>query len=111
MLDSPRETDVPAADDYEVIRLSISWGVLSIAAFLALISLQLFGVSYLRLSYLRVFVATLALAFVGLALGLTGLRIGRGRRSARVGVFLNGVVLLCIFVLVPVVFSILRRLG
>jgi len=111
--EAPREPGAPAAEDedYEVLRISITWGGLSIAAFALVMGLQIFGVNSLQLSYLEVIAATFALSFAGLALGLVGMKIGRGRRSARLGVFLNGVVLFCIFVLVPLTWRVLRRLG
>lgn len=98
-------------DDYEVVRISISWGMLSIVAFAVILTLQMFGIRVLGLSLAQVVGATLVLSFVGFALGLVGVRFGRARGAAKLGAFLNGVVLLCIFILLPLTFAILRRIG
>lgn len=95
-------------DDYQVIRLKVSWGAVSIVAFTAILILQLFG-RWLRVSLPQVIFGTAALALAGLVLGLIGLRFGQSRGAARVGAFLNGSVL-GIFLLVPIVTGILRRL-
>ncbi len=108
---APR-TDPGASDfenDYQVISLSISWGMLSIAAFAVILTLQLFG-RVLGVSLAQVIGATLVLSIAGFALALIGLRFDRGRGAATVGAFLNGVVL-GIFLLVPVASQVLRRLG
>ena len=95
-------------DDYQVIRLSISWGALSILAFVAILVLQLFS-RHLGISLPQMIGATALLGLGGFAIGLVGLRFGRAPGAARVGVFLNGAVL-GIFLLVPIVSGILRRL-
>lgn len=100
----------PEGDDYEVIRVSISWGALSILAFIALMTLQVFGFRVFGLRLGQLTAATLALAFAGFVLGLIGTRLGRARRAAKVGLFLNGVVLFCVFVLMPLTFQVLRSL-
>ena len=97
-------------NDYQVINLSISWGMLSIVAFAVILTLQVFG-RVLGVTLAQMTLVTLSLAFVGFAVGLVGLRSGRGRGAARVGAFLNGTVLLCVFVILPVAYQILRRLG
>ena len=102
----PGRSDVD--DDYQVIRLRVSWGAVSIVAFAAILILQLFG-RWLRFSLPQVIFGTAGLALAGLVLGLVGLRFGRSRGAARAGAFLNGAVL-GIFVLVPIVTGILRRL-
>ncbi len=96
-------------DDYQVIRLRVSWGAVSIAAFIGILILQLFG-RWLRVSLPQVIGGTAALALTGLVLGLIGLKFSRSRGAARVGTFLNGAVL-GIFVLVPLLTGLLRRLG
>ena len=98
-------------DDYAVVRVSIGWGTLSILAFAIVLALQLFGRQVFGLRLIQVVGATLPLSFVGLALGLIGTRLGRGRKAAKLGAFLNGVVLFCVFVLLPVVFQVLKRLS
>jgi hypothetical protein len=95
--------------DYQVISLSISWGLVSVVAFIAVLALQLLG-RRLGLGVPRVFGGTLLLSLIGLLCGLIGLRFGRARGAARAGAFLNGVVLLCIAIILPFVFQILRRL-
>ncbi len=95
-------------DDYQVIRLRVSWGAVSILAFAAILTLQLFG-RLLKVSLQQVIFGTAALALAGLVLGLIGMRLGRSRAAARVGAFLNGAVL-GIFLLVPIVTGILRQL-
>ena len=97
-------------NDYQVIDLSISWGMLSVVAFAAVLALQLFG-RVLGVGLREVIFGTLALSIAGFILGLIGLKLGRSRGAARVGAFLNGVVLLVIFVILPVAFQVLRRLG
>ncbi|MEM7351793.1 MAG: hypothetical protein AAF657_13430 [Acidobacteriota bacterium] len=97
--------------DYEVIRLSISWGMLSLLAFASLLTVQLFGPRVFGMAFERAVALTLPLSLGGFVLGLVGLRYGDGPQIARLGVFLNGVVLLCIFVLLPATFFIMRRLG
>ncbi len=112
----PRTDPVPPAggtwntvdDDYQVIRLRVSWGAVSILAFAAILTLQLFG-HWLRVSLPQVILGTAALALAGLVLGLIGMKFGSGRGAARIGAFLNGAVL-GIFVLVPIVTGILRQL-
>lgn len=99
------------ADDYQVIRISISWGALSVVAFLLLMGLQIFGIRFFQLRLTQVTVATLTLSIAGFVLGLVGMRAKSGRRAARLGVFLHGTVLFCVFVLVPLTFQVLRRLG
>ena len=98
-------------DDYEVFRLSISWGMLSIMAFVVVLMLQMFDSGTFGLTSFQAVAATLPLSFLGFVLGVLGIRYGRGQRAARIGVFLNGVVLCCIFVLLPVTFQILRRFS
>ena len=105
MGDPSRKLD--GGGDYEVIRISISWGALSIALFVLLMALVIFG--DLRLA--QFVFATLSLSIAGSVVGLVGFRFGRSRRAARVGLFLNGVVLVCYFVLVPLIYQVLRRLG
>ncbi len=97
-------------NDYQVIRLRVSWGMLSVLAFAAVLTLQLFGRT-LGVSLAQATGGTLVLSVAGLALGLVGLRCGKSRGAARLGAFLNGVVLLCIFVILPATSMILRRLG
>ncbi len=97
-------------NDYQVIRLRVSWGALSVLAFAAVLTLQLFG-RVLGVSLREVIAGTMGLSVAGFALGLIGLRYGRSRGAARAGAFLNGVVLLCIFVILPATAMILRRLG
>ncbi len=96
-------------DDYQVIRFRIGWGTLSILSFAAILAIQLFG-RWLEISLVRSIIATALLAIGGLVLGLIGLKFGRARGAARVGVFLNGAVI-GILLLVPLVSGILRRLG
>ncbi len=95
-------------DDYQVIRLRVSWGAVSILAFAGILILQLFG-RWLQVSLRQVIFGTAALALAGLVLGLIGMKFGRGRAAARIGAFLNGAVL-GIFLLVPIVTGILRQL-
>ncbi len=97
-------------NDYQVIRLSVTWGSLSVVAFVAIVVLNL-GARWFGLGLFKIIGATMALSASGFVLGLIGLKLGNSRGAARVGAFLNGVVLLCIFVILPVVFMILRRLG
>ncbi len=97
-------------NDYQVINLSISWGLVSVLAFTAVLVLQLLG-GRLGVNVAEMFLGTLLLAAAGLLCGLIGLRFGRSRGAARVGAFLNGTVLLCVVVILPFVFQILRRLG
>jgi len=96
-------------NDYQVIRLSITWGATSVGIFVVVLGLQVFGRA-LGVSLAQVIGASFALAVAGLALGLIGLRFGRSRGAARAGAFLNGVVV-GIFVLAPVAAQILRWLG
>ncbi len=96
-------------NDYQVIPLSITWGSMSIVAFVIILILQLSG-RMLGLGLFQIIGATLGLSVAGFVLGLIGLKFGRSHGAAKVGAFLNGVVLLCIFVILPVVFQILRRL-
>ncbi len=98
-----------ADNDYQVIRLSISWGATSIIAFAGILIIQRFP-SALGISLPQMIGGTALLAITGLALGLIGLKFGRSRGAARIGTFLNGTVL-GLFVLVPIVSGILRRLG
>ncbi len=97
-------------DDYQVIRLSVNWGSTSIVAFAAVVILNMGG-RFLGLGLFQIIGATLALSIAGFLLGLIGLKFGRGRGAARVGVFLNGVVLLCNLVILLVAFLIMRRPG
>ncbi len=97
-------------DDYQVIRLRVSWGALSVVAFVSILSLQMFG-DRLGISLAQMIGGTLALSVAGFALGVIGLRFGRSRGAARAGLFLNGVVLACVFIILPVAHQILRRLG
>ncbi|MCP3956467.1 MAG: hypothetical protein GY719_01300 [bacterium] len=97
-------------EDYEVLRISISWGLLSILVFLIVITLQIYGWRTLGINIAQLALSTLGLSVLGLALGLIGLKFGRGRRAAKVGTFLNGVVLFCVFVLLPVSFYVSRLL-
>ncbi len=106
----PRTGPSDFDDDYQVVRLRISWGALSVAAFVVGMVLQLLGWR-LGVSLGQLTAATMALSVAGCALGLIGLRFGKSRGAARVGAFLNGVVLLCIFILLPAAYTILRRLG
>ncbi len=96
-------------DDYQVIRLQISWGACSVLAFAAILAIQLLG-RWLGISLVQSIVSAALLAIVGLILGLIGLKFGRARGAARVGVFLNAVVI-GMFLLLPLVSGILRRLG
>ena len=96
-------------NDYQVISLSISWGLVSVLAFAAVLALQLLGRRF-GVGVPQMFGGTLLLSVVGLICGLVGLRVGHARGAARVGAFLNGVVLLCITIILPFVFQILRRL-
>ncbi len=97
-------------EDYQVIRLKVSWGALSVIAFVTVLTLQLFGRT-LGVSLRDVIGATMALSVAGFVLGLIGLWFGKSRGAARAGAFLNGVVLLCIFVILPATYMILRWLG
>ena len=90
--------------------MSISWGALSIAAFMVIMTLQIFGFTVFGLRIAQITMATLGLSALGFSLGLIGMRLGRGRKAARLGAFLNGVVLFCVFVLLPVTFQVLRAL-
>ncbi len=103
-------TEIPAYEgedeDYEVIRVSISWGLLSILVFAAILTTQLFGLRVFGLRLSQVVAATLPLSVAGLILGGIGLKFGRARRAAKVGVFLNGVVLFCVFLLVLMTFRV-----
>ncbi len=96
--------------DYGVVRLRINLGILSIAAFALILVAHLFGMRVFRLSIAMVTGATLLLSVGGLVTGLLGMRFGRRRRTARLGVFLNGAVLFCFFVILPVTFWVLRWL-
>lgn len=100
-----------ANDDYEVVRLSIGWGALSILAFASMLIVQLGGSRVLGLSVAQATVLILPLSGVGFVLGTIGVKYGRDSRLARLGVFLNGIVLFCILVLLPLTTQILRRLG
>lgn len=97
-------------DDYEVIRVSISWGMLSILVFAVILTTQLFGLRVFGLRLSQV-VATLPLSVAGLVLGGIGFKFGRARRAAKIGLFLNGVVLFCVFVFVPLAFLARRWLS
>lgn len=96
-------------NDYQVIRLSISWGMFSIAAFVGVLTLQVFG-PQLGVNLIQVIGGTMALSMGGFAAGLIGLKFGNNRGGAKVGAFLNGVVLLCLFIILPA-FQVLSRLG
>ncbi|MEM7584139.1 MAG: hypothetical protein AAF560_12200 [Acidobacteriota bacterium] len=98
-------------DDYDVIQISLNWGFLSLLAFLTIVTFQMFGTDFLHLRLTHVIFSTLVLAPVGFVLGLIGLKFGRSPQIARVGVFLNGVVIFCVLVLLPLTFAILRRIG
>ncbi len=106
----PRTGPSDFDDDYQVVRLRISWGSLSVVAFIVILILQLFGRQF-GANLIEVNLGTMALSAAGFVLGLIGLKLGDSRGAARLGAFLNGVVLLCIFVILPVTFMILRRLG
>ncbi len=93
-------------DDYQVIRLRISWGFLSIIAFVGILALQ---IDTLGVSLPQMIGGTLVLAISGFVLGLIGLKFGRSRGAARAGVFLNGTVL-GLFVLVAVGSVLMRQL-
>ncbi len=96
--------------DYEVVGLRVGWGGTSVIAFVATLSLHVFS-GVLGISLRQAMVGTLVLPVAGLGLGLIGLRFGHSRRASRAGVFLNAVVLLCIFVILPATTTILRWLG
>jgi len=98
-------------DDYEVIRISISWGMLSILVFGVILTTQLFGWRVFGLRLSQVVAATLPLSVAGVILGGIGLKFGRARRAAKIGIFLNGVVLLCVFSLVLLTLKALRWLA
>lgn len=106
----PGSADRLEGGDYEVVRLSIGWGSVSILAFATILTLQMFGFRVFGLDLSQVVVATLPLALSGFACGLIGLRFGRGRGAAKVGTFLNGIVLLCIFVLLPLTYQVTKWL-
>ena len=108
-MDRPRHESAVSSfeNDYQVISLSISWGMVSITAFVAIVALQIFD---LGANLTQVVFATMGLAIGGFALGLIGLKFGRSRVAARTGAFLNGVVLLCIIVILPVTLMVLRWL-
>ena len=77
---------------------------------MAIMAIQFFGYTFFGLRLAQMALSTLGLSALGFTLGLIGMRFGRGRRAARLGAFLNGVVLFCVFVLLPLTFQILRAL-
>ncbi len=100
-------------NDYQVIRISLNWGALSISALAVTLTVNVAG-DNLGASFGQLVAATMGLSVIGLAFGLIGMKFGRHRGAARVGAFLNGVVVaifLAIAALLPVMFQILRRLG
>ena len=108
--DFPMEASGQVEDDYQVVRLSIGWGPVSILTFVAILILQIFGNRF-GASLGQVIFGTMAMAAAGLILGLIGLKFGHSRDAARAGAFLNGVVLLIIFIVLPVFYQIMRRLA
>ncbi len=98
-------------NDYQVIRFSLRWGSLSIFMFVATLAVNVVGDNF-GANVRQLVTATMGLSFVGLLLGLIGLKFGRGGRgAARAGVFLNGTVVGVFLIIMPVVYQILRRLG
>lgn len=85
--------------EYGAVRLPEAWHVLSLLCFAGALGAR-FLVTLLpdglRLPFYRALLPgmlTLALAGLGLVLGLLGLRVPAGRSTARVAVFLNATVL------------------
>ena len=88
-----------AEDDYEVIPLKVSWAALSILFFLlALPARDLLQLLPWRPQRPWIWplvppMVILGLSFLGLLSGLLGLKFSDRRGMARIGTFLNGVVL------------------
>jgi len=101
-------------DEYDVVALRLRWGGLSVAFFLAsllspyLLRLQPWRPEELWRWPLVKVLAVAATALVGLVAGLVGVRYSPARGLARTGVFLNGVVVACIFLVILGMFAILR---
>ena len=108
---SDASTRMGEEEDYEVFRLSIGWGMLSILVFVLILALQVFDTGIWGLSSGQAVAATLPLSVIGFVLGLLGVKYNRGQSSARIGVFLNGAALFCIFVLLPITSQVVRRLN
>ncbi len=98
----------PDVDDYDVVHVSLNWGILSLVAFLIVVTFQVFDLGFLNVSLVHVMRITMVLTPVGFILGLIGMKFGDGRQIAKIGAFLNGVVLFCILVLLPLTSTVLR---
>ncbi len=103
-----KRTDSEVSDfdsDYQVIRFSVSWGSLSIFAFILTLAVNIVG------NDLGLSAATMGLAVAGVVLGLIGMKVGRrGRGAARAGTFLNGAVVIIFLVVAIVMPELLKAL-
>jgi hypothetical protein len=88
----------PLGGEYGVIRIPDAWHVLSLLCFLAALGARFLialipteGHTFLYRPILTAFTVP-AVALVGVCFGLLGLRNPAGRSTARVALFLNGVV-------------------
>ncbi len=109
----PQDTpshDEPDDEDYAVVSVPLSWGTVSLACFALLLLIQLGGHRWLGLGLGVVALSTVPLSLSGLIAGAIGWKRGKSRKTARMGVFLNGIVLFCYFVVLPVTFFVLRWL-
>lgn len=98
-------------DDYQVIRLSLRFGSLSILMFVTTLAVHVVGDNFGANVGQMVF-ATFGFTGAGLVLGLLGLKFDRGGRgAARAGVFLNGSVVGIFLIILPAVYQILKRLS
>jgi hypothetical protein len=88
-----------AGDEYSVVRMPDAWHVLSLLFFLAALGARFLTALIPREvspMYWRPILTAFAipvLAAIGVLFGLLGLRHPEGRRTARIALFLNGVVL------------------
>jgi uncharacterized membrane protein YjjB (DUF3815 family) len=109
----------PSPDDFEgeygAVRLPDSWHVLSLACFAGALGSRFLApllTRWWQVPFYRTLlpgVLTLGLAALGLVLGLIGLRSPQGRGTARIAVFLNGIVLALGLLAAVVFLRILRR--
>jgi hypothetical protein len=101
--------------EYAPLDLPAGWHVASLLCFAAALGSRLLVVllpARWPSSWMRPLVPGLAgllFALLGLAFGLLGLRNARGRSLARVGVFLNSIVLVLSLLAALAFFAILRR--
>jgi hypothetical protein len=102
--------------EYATLDLPVGWHVASLLCFAAALGSRLLVVLLLPArwpsSWMRPLLPGLAgllFAVLGLAFGLLGLRNARGRSLARVGVFLNSIVLVLSLLAALAFFVILRR--